>query len=342
MIRRSALRNIVAIAVTAFASATAGAQAFRTYLAPTGVDTNPCTLSQPCRLLPAALAAVASGGEIWMLDSANYNTATVDVTKSVTILAVPGALGSVVTTASGAAIRVNTAGVKLALRNLVIVPLPGAGSFPGVILLNGAGVSLDGCLVANMPSPAAGVQVNTDAYLWITDSTIRGNGGPGVFVQNGAHATVTRTMITGNGGQGIFAYATVAGTGTSVDIADSTLNENGNGGMNGFVDLGVTADIAMSIKDSRIVRNNSNGLGTNSGTGAGSSLLSASNNIISNNNGAGIVVYNLGRAWASGITISTNVIGLWNTTGTLETAGNNSIRNNDTHITGTVTKIAQE
>jgi hypothetical protein len=35
----------------------------------------PVHAAAPCRLLPAALAAVASGGEVWMLDSANYNTA---------------------------------------------------------------------------------------------------------------------------------------------------------------------------------------------------------------------------------------------------------------------------
>ena len=37
-----------------------------------------------------------------MLDSANYNTGPVNVTKSVTILAVPGALGSVVATGGDA------------------------------------------------------------------------------------------------------------------------------------------------------------------------------------------------------------------------------------------------
>jgi len=35
-----------------------------------GNDSNPCTLVAPCRLLPAAIAAVINGGEVWMLDSA--------------------------------------------------------------------------------------------------------------------------------------------------------------------------------------------------------------------------------------------------------------------------------
>ena len=76
-------------------SSSAGAQLFRSYIASDGSDANPCTLPQPCRLLPAALAAVADGGEIWMLDSANYNTGPVTIGKSVAILAVPGAVASV-------------------------------------------------------------------------------------------------------------------------------------------------------------------------------------------------------------------------------------------------------
>ena len=95
MTKRTAALAALALA-TLFAPAATHAQLFRAYLAPDGLDTNPCTLAAPCRLLPAALAAVASGGEIWMLDTANYNTATVTIGKSVSILAVPGAVGSVV------------------------------------------------------------------------------------------------------------------------------------------------------------------------------------------------------------------------------------------------------
>ena len=93
---RAALRIPFYLLATLLLSTTANAQLFRTYVASDGNDANPCTLPAPCRLLPAALTAVASGGEIWMLDSANYNTATVTIGKSVSILAVPGAVGSVV------------------------------------------------------------------------------------------------------------------------------------------------------------------------------------------------------------------------------------------------------
>jgi hypothetical protein len=94
MIARTVAR--IALAGLLLAAGTSHAQLFRAYLASDGNDANPCTLPQPCRLLPAALTAVASGGEIWMLDSANYNSAMVNIGKSVSILAVPGAVGSLV------------------------------------------------------------------------------------------------------------------------------------------------------------------------------------------------------------------------------------------------------
>jgi hypothetical protein len=83
----------------------------------------------PDRTVPAAaaaLTAVASGGDIWMLDSANYNTGTVTIGKSASILAVPGAVGSLVALNNGPAISITAAGLTIALRNLVIGPLAGA------------------------------------------------------------------------------------------------------------------------------------------------------------------------------------------------------------------------
>src|SRR4051812_35357585 len=100
-------------------SGAAQAQLFRAYLSVSGNDAGPCTVASPCRLLPAAVNAVAAYGEIWILDSANYNAGTVNITKSVSILAVPGAVGSFVASAGGPALTVTDASVNL--RNVVIM-----------------------------------------------------------------------------------------------------------------------------------------------------------------------------------------------------------------------------
>jgi hypothetical protein len=330
------LLPILAAAFLAFAPVPAGAQLFRAYLAPNGSDANACTLPAPCRLLPAALNAVADGGEIWMLDSANYNTGPVNVTKSVTILAVPGAVGSVIA-ANGSAINISTPGVKVALRNLVIVPLPGAGGTTGIFMGAGAGLTVENCLIANLPQ--FGIDVSTAASVRVADTTIRDNAGHGLLLQSGARATVTRVTVSGNGSDGIRVGANVAGTTTTADIADSTMDANGWGVR--AVSTNAAAAAAVSVEGSRIVRNTTEGLVAQSNLGA-SVALSGSNNIVSNN-GAGFSAINAGsKIWASGNAVSDNANwGFYNSAASLfESAGNNALRNNGFNKSGTITVIS--
>jgi hypothetical protein len=67
------------------------AQAFaaqRTFVASTGLDVNPCSITQPCRAFAAALALTDPDGEIIVKDSAGYGRVTID--RSVTITSPPG------------------------------------------------------------------------------------------------------------------------------------------------------------------------------------------------------------------------------------------------------------
>lgn len=170
---RHPTRILVALALF-LASAASNAQLFRAYVSITGNDANPCTLPSPCRLLPAALSAVAPGGEIWMLDSGNFNVSPVDVSKSVTILAVPGALGSVV--ASGGDAMVISADVDVTLRNLVFVPLPGNAQFGGLnVAGTGADVTVLSCHFSGFSDGLPAVRSSVNARLSIEDS---------VFVRN--------------------------------------------------------------------------------------------------------------------------------------------------------------
>ena len=303
---------------------------FRTYLDPSGNDSNPCNLSAPCRLLPAALAAVVNGGEVWMLDSANYNNGPVNIPKSVTILAVPGAVGSLVA-AGGNALDITTPNVKVALRNLVIVPLVGGGGTNGINMTAGAGLTLENCLVAGVPG--IGISVNAAASVWITDTTIRDNGGDGVFLQNGARATLTRTRISGNAATGVFMLGSIAGTTTIADIADSTVDGNSFGVY--VKSANATALMKASVRGSQIVRHSGDGVTAESGGGA--ATLAVSGNIISNN-GTGIRAFlPAARVWASGNTVSDNGLGLHNDGGVVESGIDNTVSNNATATVGAIT-----
>lgn len=331
---RIASRGTLALALTLTLAPLAQAQMFRAYLASDGLDGNPCTLQAPCRLLPAALAATASGGEVWMLDSANYNGGPVNITKSVTILAVPGALGSVVA-AGGNAINIATAGVKVVLRNLVIVPLLGSGGTNGVSMTAGDGLTVENCLFANLTE--SGINVTGAAGVRITDTTLRDNR-YGAVLQNGVRSTITRATISGNSDGGVSVFGSAASV-TTVDIADSTL-DGGNYGLHA-VSMVPGGVLRVSVRDSRLVRNAFAGAQTQSNTGS-SVTLSVSSSVVSNN-GTGIMSSAAGsKVWVSGNTVSDNGTGLSNVSGgLLESAGNNAVRNNPTaNTSGPIVVIA--
>ncbi len=159
--------------LAAFAMAGAEAALFRSYLSLSGNDANPCTLQQPCRLLPAALAAVNDGGEIWMLDSANYNTAPVLVDKSVKILAIPGEMGSVVAN-NGDALVVNAPGKDVTLRNLFVLNF--ANGANGVNIVDAAAVHIEKTTIHDFTSDASSCILYSSgsaARIFVVDSFLR-------------------------------------------------------------------------------------------------------------------------------------------------------------------------
>jgi hypothetical protein len=293
MIRRTVLRSAFALAATLLLSATAQAQLFRAYLASDGNDANACTLVAPCRLLPAALAAVASGGEIWMLDSANYNTATVTIGKSVSILAIPGAVGSVVAL-GGPAISITAPSLTIALRNLVIVPFPASGATYGVNMTGASTLTIEGSLIANLPNEA--VHVIGAGKVEIANTIIRNNGGFAVWLENGASADIAGTKMLNNAGGGVLAYSTTA-TNTTATVSDTIISAGGPG-----VDSGTdAAGGATRIFVTRCtIQNTTTALRTQT-AGAGTALVAVSSSMITNNiygwyqEGAGSVVRTLGN-----------------------------------------------
>jgi hypothetical protein len=220
-------RVLLLISASFTLSLAAHAQSFRTYLASYGSDGNAgCTVAAPCRLLPAALNAVVDGGEVWILDSANYNAGTVNITKSVSILAVPGQIASIVAANGAEAINISTAGVKVALRNIVIprnASNPGTG---GIVMTNGTLLSIEDCLFSNLSGravyvhdTAANVQIKGTVFRNIGDFSVQAENGPTVVVAN------SQLLTTG----GVFAYGSVGPSSTSVTVSDSTISHGGEG-----------------------------------------------------------------------------------------------------------------
>ena len=244
MTRHTVLRSAHAFVLTLLLSATAQAQLFRAYLAPDGLDANPCTLAAPCRLLPAALAAVADGGEVWLLDSANYNSGPVNVAKSVSIMAVPGAVGSIVAL-GGPGITVTTGGLTVSLRNVLIGPVAGAAAGTNAIHVaaTGSRVVLEKSVITGMGSD--GILVTGVNSLTVIDSTIRKCGGYAISLMEGARATITGSRMLDNVWGGVYAFGQTGTLLTTATISDS-LVAGGEYGVNAYANLFATTRVSVA------------------------------------------------------------------------------------------------
>src|SRR4051812_12463514 len=228
---------VIAFVASAFACGAAQAQLFRAYLSVNGSDANPCTVSAPCRLLPAALAAVAEGGEVWMLDSANFNASSVTIAKSVTVLAVPGAVGSVVAVDQNPAITIS-GDVRVGLHNLVVTQLATAPPYAsrGIVATNtdpfsSIVLAVEDCAFMNLRGGAIFAS-GTLVFVDIKNSLFRSNGysvGAGLFAvraENGPTITIANSQFLGNA-RGVLALANAASQPVNVSITDSSISGRG-------------------------------------------------------------------------------------------------------------------
>jgi hypothetical protein len=302
---------------------------FRSYLSVNGNDSNPCTLQQPCRLLPAALGAVQSGGEIWMLDSANYNTATVVVDKSVTILAIPGALGSVIAS-GGAAIQVSTPG-PVTLRNLNVLPLPGQEIHTGVAKLNAGSITILDCNFSGF-SEGTGVFLSGGADGTILHSVFRANS-QAVQVANSSVGIVESNFID----HGSFAVVALssADQAANVTITRSSFRSAGQGGV--WVQADSTAASRLDISDTRLEGKQGAGTGVRAAAAVFATLTRNA-----------IIGYDIGlqasgtdtRAVIANNVVTRNNVGIAVPSGTVESTGGNTVRNNATaDVIGVVTAV---
>jgi hypothetical protein len=298
-------RAAIALASTLVLCGSAHAQLFRTYLSVNGNDSNPCTVGAPCRLLPAALNAVVDGGEVWMLDSANYNTSQVYVSKSVTILAVPGVVGSIVANGNGStALVVSLAGAKVALRNLVVGVVATAPGSNGVVVLNASSVSIEDCLFQNLQGSAVQA-IDGNATTTVRNTVFRNNGAG--FEAQAGKASIVGSQFFGNT-EGVLAHGLLGGNTATIGVTDSTISNSGYGvhakGDNGSTNLKVMINhttvensgfaliavtdgqgTAAIVASDSTIRNNSMAFTNNGDPNA--SIKSMGNNQISDNGADG-------------------------------------------------------
>src|SRR6266498_2349848 len=138
---------------------------FRTYVSRGGSDANNCDRPPPCLTMGRAVQQTTSGGIASCLDSNDYTqTVTIDKSMTVDCASVPG------TSAAGPFI-INTPGVKVTIKNVVIF----VNGSPGISFTDGASLVVENCFIRNNPVGISFAPTAVGAKLVVTDTLIKDN-----------------------------------------------------------------------------------------------------------------------------------------------------------------------
>jgi len=258
-------------------SSPAGAQAARTWVSGTGLDTNPCSRAAPCATFATAFAATSPGGEISVVDSGAYGSLTINKAISITNDGA-GEAGILVSGTNAIVINAGTADVNL--RGLV---LNGQGGGLGIHVLAAGRLSVQNCVIQQF---GTGINIATGANikLHIQDTTIINNTNGVSIVPGGgiAHVVVDRARISANTGMGVNANGSFGGS-VQIAVTNSVMSNN----QHGFVANGGSGGpVRGMVSDSLASDNTNNGITVST---AGPNVVLGVDNARLANNGWGLV-----------------------------------------------------
>ena len=258
---RTHRRFVYALLVVALgAPAALEAQATRTWVSGVGDDANPCSRTAPCKTFAGAISKTAAGGEISVLDPGGFGSVT--ITKSISIVAEDSGEGGLLAAGTNGVVVNAGAGDVVTLRGLII---EGAGTgLNGIRFLAGKQLNVERCVIADFRASSAGnghgisFRPSGTSHLFVVDTVIENNG------------------IGGNGG-GVLIQPTGTGSATAtfnrVSIPGNVFGLKGDGN-------GSTGGIKITLNDSAVVNNGSNGIRSE---GAATARVRISNTAITGN-----------------------------------------------------------
>ena len=283
----------------AFLTGNVSATSQRTFVASTGLDANPCSISAPCRSFSAAIAKTSSNGEVIVLDSAGYGPVT--IAKSISLIA-PAGIYAGVTVFSGAGITVNGPGIFVLLRGLSI---SGQGGVNGINVLDAVRLRIENCVISGMTSDGILHGTSGTSELIVVETSIRNNQGNGIdflsagivvldhvrsednmfdglsmlSLSNGLEGSITESVLARNGRHGINVQTSTVDSTPHVLVDRSVLEYNGGAG---FVIDGASAFSLASVTRNAIHRNSGDGVRVLGG--GGGTLVTVSGNTFDGNN----------------------------------------------------------
>jgi hypothetical protein len=305
---------VSAVALLAGLPAQAAGTLTRTFVSSAGVDSNPCTVPQPCATFQAAYNAVASGGIVAALDPGKYSSLT--ISGPVTI---NGNGWSAITAMAGSTgITINANSGDQVILTGIEIDGAGAGRY-GIVFNSGASLTVTHCILENFVSdggndstgsglliaPTAGTENITIA------DTVAANAIYGIayYPLNGsasANIALDRVLATGNSSFAVYLFPIDESSGTlSVAMTNSVVSNNGSG-----VAANTTPAVPVTV--------------------------SIEGTSVTGNSSIGVAAQNATTMYLSNSVLTANGIGALNntTSNTLYTYSNNEIHDNGTEIQG--------
>jgi hypothetical protein len=289
----------LAVVTVMLSAAPALAQNARSFVSGLGNDTNPCSLTAPCRTFAYALTQTEAGGEIVVLDSAGYGPMT--ITQSVSIVNPGGVEAGIAVPHGGTGIVINA-----------INP-------PGTITLSG--LTLEGSGIGS-----TGIAFNLGAELEIFGVVVRDFVSDGIAVNpaqaGSASIVISNSSVTDNG-TGI--NILISGTQT-ITLNHDVVDDNSTGIS---VATQGPAPLEMLINNSNIDNNSTTGLSLQ-GSAASDPVNVVLENSTMNQTPTDISVNGFVNLWLSHVTQAA-VPGFTNSGGLVFNGGSNNVYSDGTN-----------
>ena len=282
MNRTTAVFAIGLALAAALATAPATAQNARSFVSPTGLDTNNCQLATPCRTFAAAILLTNAGGEIAVLGTAGYGSVT--ITKAISIVNGGGFEAAIAVPSTGTGITINAgASDAVSLRGLTIEG-GGVGN-TGIQFNTGKSLTIEDCVIRHVVGDAVDFFPNAAASIFVSNTRVTDNANHGIYVAPPIGAGVigavfNRVQANNNGNSGIAVYGGTSTGSIKADVYDSVAAGNTNIGF-AAVTFGGGAPTTLTVSRS-ISANNLDGLYAE---GTGALIRVANSMVIGNANG---------------------------------------------------------
>ncbi len=215
-------------------SAQAAGTLTRTFVSSAGVDSNPCTITQPCASFAQAYTEVGANGIVAALDPGKYGPLTINMPVTIN----GNGWAAITAPAGGSGITINTGSDNVTIQGVSIDAVAAGTNGIAISASSTVTITLSGLIIQGAGVGARGIYLTSSAgeNLNIIDTTVKdfANSGIAILPVGGqTYVLISNSYSLNNGQDGIKVAATGGGGGAQVTYAIDRATVSGNS-VNGF------------------------------------------------------------------------------------------------------------